>query len=65
MLALILLVFALVFCICEAFWPSWSIRARPHFGWLGMACLIAYLLFGSGAAVHLGRLSSAALTWLG
>ena len=65
MLALILLVFALVFCVCEAFWPSWSARARPHFGWLGMACLIAYLLFGSGSVAHLSRLSGAALTWLG
>ncbi len=65
MLALILLVFALVFCICEAFWPAWSARSRPHFGWLGMACFIAYLLFGGGAGVHLGRLSGGMIPWLG
>jgi len=43
---LIFLVFALVLGVIEAFWPTWSLRARPHCGWLAFACFIAYMLMG-------------------
>jgi hypothetical protein len=44
---LILLVFALVFCIIQAFWTFFTTpapRPPPHFGWLGVACLIGAIM---------------------
>jgi hypothetical protein len=44
---LILLVFALVFCIIQSL-ILWFLtpapRPAPHFGWLGVACLIGAIL---------------------
>jgi hypothetical protein len=46
MVGMIILVFGFVFA-CLASW-GWPNPVRPHLGWLALACLIAYLLFGDG-----------------
>lgn len=46
-MALIILVFGFVFAVIAAF--GWPQLPRPHFGWLALACLIAYYIFVGGA----------------
>ncbi len=47
-MALIILAFAFVFECIAAFWQP-SPSPRVHFGWLGVAFLILYLIVGGAA----------------
>jgi hypothetical protein len=51
MLSLILLVFAFVLCMIQAFYPNWT---APSWGWLGLALYFLSLILGHAAlgAVH-------------
>jgi hypothetical protein len=49
MLSLILLVFAFVLTIVEAFYASWP---RPHLGWLGLALYFLSLLLSRAGIGH-------------
>jgi hypothetical protein len=51
LISLILLVFAFVLALCEAFFLSWEAKPwpRPHLGWLALALYFLYLLLGPGA----------------
>lgn len=48
MIGMILIVFAFVLTLIEALWPTWTARARPHLGWLGLALWLLSLLLGVG-----------------
>jgi hypothetical protein len=66
MLSLVLLVFAFVFALIAAFWPTWLSRAAPHWGWLAIACLIASMIWGAGGvATRIGHVGSIVTYWIG
>jgi hypothetical protein len=49
MISLLLLCFAFLLTIIEAFYPSWP---RPHLGWLGLAVYFLSLLLNRAAIGH-------------
>jgi hypothetical protein len=62
--SLILLVFAFVLCMIEAFYPNW---AQPRWGWLGLALYFLSLILGAaaGSGLHAGRMSGFVVSLFG